>query len=148
MEKSSRKYFVFLRICWSQFRALSNYFNLSRSLTSFSDLTSIFSIQSSSKPWINTFDSSAISNTTLASLISSSNVEHFTLYGFLCWREWKRTWESNKIKYTEDYWGSVFTKVKNMNSSNWWQYKYSTPNHQKISIEKIVHFFRKIFSLC
>ena len=32
-----------------------------------------------------------------------------------------------------------------MNNSNRWQYKYSTPNHQKISMEEIIDFLRKIF---
>ena len=32
-----------------------------------------------------------------------------------------------------------------MNNSNRWQYKYSTPNHQKISVEEIIDFLRKIF---
>ena len=35
-----------------------------------------------------------------------------------------------------------------MNYSNRWQYKYSTPNHQKISMEEIIDFLRKMFSLC
>ena len=45
--------------------------------------TSTFSIQSSSKHRINTFDCSATLNNTLASLISSSNVEHSTKCGFV-----------------------------------------------------------------
>ena len=35
-----------------------------------------------------------------------------------------------------------------MNNSNRWQYKYSTPNHQKISMKEIIDFLRKMFSLC
>ena len=31
-----------------------------------------------------------------------------------------------------------------MNNSNRWQYKYSIPNHQKISMEEIIDFLRKI----
>ena len=53
--------------------------------------------------------------------------------------------ESNRIN-TLKITGS--TQVENMNNLNRGQYKYSTPNHQKISIDQIIDFLGKIFSLC
>ena len=50
-------------------------------------------------------------------------------------------------KRIEDHWSSVFTSVESMNNSNRRQHKYSTPNHQKISIQHIIDFLKKIFSL-
>ena len=42
----------------------------------------------------------------------------------------------------------MFTQVENMNNSNRSQYKYSAPYHQKIRIEEVIDFLRKIFLLC